>query len=172
MGLPIDQDISVARSLNVPSAYTGIQYDVRRGPVRVTHDLVFSAAIADEAGNVHHLRLATPIFVLPDMAAGSMDLPRYEEAGSDTLIEMAAMGADVTDYLPRIECTEESPLALLGYKSCGDIPPPSYVSSNELLDSPEISAPQPVGNAPSRLRRLCSRALLRQPQGSTEVLSL
>ncbi|KAJ1956446.1 hypothetical protein EC988_001347 [Linderina pennispora] len=172
MGLPIDQDMSVARSLTVPAAYTGIQYDVRRGPVRVTHDLVFSAAIADESGNVHNLRLATPIFVLPDIAASGVNLPRYEEVGFDTLIEAATVDVDVLDTLSQIECTEESPLAVLGYKSCGDLPPPSYTGSNQLLDTSEPTGPQSVGSASSRLRRLCSRALLRQPHASAELLSL
>ncbi|KAJ2805035.1 hypothetical protein H4R20_002256 [Coemansia guatemalensis] len=85
-GLSLIQETSAARCLAVPQAYTGIQYDVHRDPIRASHELVLFVTIADAQGSTHNLRLATPVFVLPKVDARRTNLPRYEDAAADRLV--------------------------------------------------------------------------------------
>ncbi|KAJ2484788.1 hypothetical protein EV174_002173, partial [Coemansia sp. RSA 2320] len=153
-GLPLMQETSASRCLSVPQAYTGIQYDIRRGPIRTSHELVFFVSIIDADKRTHNLRLATPAFVLPMSAAKLIDLPRYEDRGADELIESgidAGVQRDesfmaeyvVVDTAPTDDfdtaewdslsvsallddegTVSNCPLALDGYHCLDDAPPP------------------------------------------------
>ncbi|KAJ2616021.1 hypothetical protein H4S08_000982 [Coemansia sp. RSA 1365] len=89
-GLSLVQETSAARCLAVPQAYTGIQYDVHREPIRASHELILFVTIADAKGCTHNLRLATPVFVLPKVDARRTNLPRYEDASADRLVTSGA----------------------------------------------------------------------------------
>ncbi|KAJ2746654.1 hypothetical protein GGI20_001155 [Coemansia sp. BCRC 34301] len=194
-GLPLIQEMCASRCLPVPEAYTGIQYDIRRGPIRVSHELSLFVTVVDTTGRVQNLRLATPVFVMPMATRKRIDLPRYEETGTDELIE-SGLGAGVqrdqdlmSEYVlvdtsssesDAIEChglsrsamlVEESldscPLALDGYQCLGDVPPPpaypgagSAEVERTLVASNTASPGQDLVR-PNRIRKLCSRALLR-----------
>ncbi|KAI8324956.1 hypothetical protein GQ54DRAFT_295784 [Martensiomyces pterosporus] len=184
-GLPIQHEISASRCLSVPEAYTGIQYDIRRGQIRIGHDLIFFVSITDELGAVHNLRLATPVFVLPRFSLKCVDLPRYEDAGMDELIESSVKTSPLehADSDPTLRHASlagaansstmslasdgsapdaECPLALQGYRSCGDIPPPTYsciAAGGELdLSDSSIAVPQQAITT-NRLSGFYSRAL-------------
>ncbi|KAJ2721974.1 hypothetical protein GGI07_003624 [Coemansia sp. Benny D115] len=86
-GLPLTQEISASRCLSVPEAYTAIQYDIHRGPIRINHELVMFVTILDDTNTLHNLRLSTPMFVLPKLVGKQLNLPRYEETGLDRLVE-------------------------------------------------------------------------------------
>ncbi|KAJ2884861.1 hypothetical protein FB639_001880, partial [Coemansia asiatica] len=92
-GLPLIQEISASRSLAIPKAYTRIQYDIHRGPIRVNHELLFFVSIVDSMGSAHDLRLATPVFVLPRVDSRQLNLPRYEETNADRLVESSSGGS-------------------------------------------------------------------------------
>ncbi|KAJ1657237.1 hypothetical protein GGF38_004441, partial [Coemansia sp. RSA 25] len=86
IGVAIDQEIQVFGALSVPCAYKEIQYDIASGPIRVSHELVFSASIVDEHGQVHNVRLSSGIYVLPQSTQVPVDLPRYEHSDKDILL--------------------------------------------------------------------------------------
>ncbi|KAJ1965247.1 hypothetical protein GGI12_000897 [Dipsacomyces acuminosporus] len=167
MGLPVIHEISTSRCLSVPEAYKDIQYDISQGPIRVSHDIIFFVTIADETGSVHNLRLATPIFVLPCFSHARVDLPRYEDAGMDELIESSTKApASSTDaQMPLPGSADECPLAIHGYRSSGDIPPPVYscstiLAEDSLFSVASIAAPQQAFTADSRIRTICPQAML------------
>ncbi|KAJ2781677.1 hypothetical protein H4R18_002730 [Coemansia javaensis] len=83
-------EATAERVLEVPAAYTGIQYDVHRAPIRTSHELALVLTVADALGCVHNLRLATPVFVLPRAGFQRTGLPRYEAAAADRLIASGA----------------------------------------------------------------------------------
>ncbi|KAJ1735612.1 hypothetical protein LPJ61_000450 [Coemansia biformis] len=85
-GIAIDQDVRISGTLRVPAAYGDVQYDIATGPVRVSHELVFSATVVDEAGQVHTVRLSTGVYVFPPGRAPLAELPRYENVAKDTLL--------------------------------------------------------------------------------------
>ncbi|KAJ2910056.1 hypothetical protein GGI21_001254 [Coemansia aciculifera] len=192
-GLPLIQEMCASRILPVPEAYTGIQYDIRRGPIRVSHELSLFVTVVDATGRLHKLRLATPVFVMPMSTRKRIDLPRYEETSTDELIE-SGLGAAVQrdgDFMAEyvlvdtvnlsesdteegldfargsLELTDSCPLALDGYQCSGDAPPPpaypgAYSAEIErtLVTLDTASSDVEVVRT-SRIRKLCSRALLR-----------
>ncbi|KAJ2798717.1 hypothetical protein H4S07_005625 [Coemansia furcata] len=187
-GLPLIQEIATSRSLSVPEAYTGIQYDIRRGPIRVKHELSLFVTVADSAGRMQNLRLVTPVFVMPMSTRKRVDLPRYEDTDTDELIE-SGVGAvaqrdedfmseyvlvDTTDpsesgntEFHNLELPDSCPLALDGYQCVGDVlPPPAYPGAaralvERTLVSPDAVLPKQDLSRTNRIRKLCSRARLR-----------
>ncbi|KAJ2548540.1 hypothetical protein EV175_004792 [Coemansia sp. RSA 1933] len=85
-GVVIDQDIQVTGCLKLPPAYDGLQYDVPIGPIRITHELAFTASVVDECGQVHNVRLSSRVYVFPQAILGLSDLPRYENSDKDVLL--------------------------------------------------------------------------------------
>ncbi|KAI9501596.1 hypothetical protein BX070DRAFT_236488 [Coemansia spiralis] len=194
-GLPLYHEISAARCLTVPQAYKGIQYDIHRGPIRISHEIVFFVTIIDRIGNMHNLQLCAPIFVLPKIDGKRTILPRYEEADTDPLLEtsggtvprrdrnilsqyvlvdMEEGGAEATVAPTDSGIFDACPLELDGFTPADDdSPPPSYPgavstiertvisSSAAATTTTAISRDEPV--RAHRLRKLCSRALLRTP---------
>lgn len=183
-GLPLEHEISAARCLAVPEVYTKIQYDVRRGPIRVNHELVLFVTVADRSGAMHNLRLATPVFVLPKLGGEeTTPLPLYEHAIDDKLIEaadaaVAERDADLLadyvlveegneDNLSFVDCDilDECPLALEGYQALGgdSLPPPAYpgaAGGNSLAGTIEcamagpLPLPLPAEEASTKQKRL------------------
>ncbi|KAJ1824955.1 hypothetical protein GGH91_000871 [Coemansia sp. RSA 2671] len=170
-GLALIEEISISRSLSVPEAYTGIQYDIRRGPIRVSHELSLFVTVADAAGRLQNLRLATSVFVMPMSTRKRIDLPRYEDTAADELVEsgvgeVAQRDEDfMSEYVlvetinhsepGSIECrniepTDTCPLALDGYQCLDNVrPPPAYpgacaASVERTLVLPEAVLPEAV----------------------------
>ncbi|ORX72753.1 hypothetical protein DL89DRAFT_264959 [Linderina pennispora] len=83
-GLIIDQ-MAFDMELQIPKAYRKIQYDIKHGPVTVSHRLAFVVAIVDAMGHGTNLRLFTPLHIMPnDMA--SYDLPSYGSSFADRIL--------------------------------------------------------------------------------------
>ncbi|KAJ2748230.1 hypothetical protein IWQ56_007517, partial [Coemansia nantahalensis] len=161
------QETSVESRLSVPPAYTGIQYDIRRGPARTSHELVLFVTIADAHGCTHRLRLATPVYVLPRADAYSTSPPRYEDAAADRLVAAdadaqqrdrdfwsefvlvdiaGAAGAVVQDTLTAC------PLALEGYCVADEAqpPPPPYPGAASAIERTLVAASTPDLLAPQQ----------------------
>ncbi|KAJ1800954.1 hypothetical protein LPJ59_000683 [Coemansia sp. RSA 2399] len=85
-GVFIDQDIQVTGCFKLPPAYDGIQYDIPMGPIRITHELAFTASVVDECGQVHNVRLSSSIYVMPHSSLALAELPRYEHSDKDVLL--------------------------------------------------------------------------------------
>ncbi|KAJ2460514.1 hypothetical protein GGF42_000794 [Coemansia sp. RSA 2424] len=196
-GLPLIQEICASRCLPVPVAYTGIQYDIRRGPIRVSHELSLFVTVIDTTGRAQNLRLATPVFIMPMSTRIRIELPRYEETAADELIESgldAGVQRDedvMSEYVlvdttcsnepDNMEChsfarsallvdeaLDSCPLALDGYQCLDDDvpPPPAYPGAGSTEVERTLVAPGAafLGQDPARtnrIRKLCSRALLR-----------
>ncbi|KAJ1664524.1 hypothetical protein IW140_000526 [Coemansia sp. RSA 1813] len=204
-GLPLYHEITASRSLRVPEAYKGIQYDIHRGPIRISHELVFFVTIIDRIGNIHNLQLCAPVFVLPKIDGKRTLLPRYEDTDTDPLLETSDGRAprrdrnilsqyvlvdievgDTESIAPAMapaetEVPDSCPLEHDGFKPAdNDAPPPSYPGAISSIERTVISSEECVAasqDAPvriNRMRKICSRALLRAPpshQSSTSTLS-
>ncbi|KAJ2492133.1 hypothetical protein IWW37_001710 [Coemansia sp. RSA 2050] len=195
-GLALIEEISISRSLSVPEAYTGIQYDIRRGPIRVSHELSLFVTVADAAGRLQNLRLATPVFVMPMSTRKRIDLPRYEDTATDELVESGVdevpqrdedfmseyVLVDTADHgepgsieCRNIESTDSCPLALDGYRCLDNVrPPPAYpgacaASVERTLVLPEADLPRQGPVPTNRIRKLCSRARLRPTVSESDL---
>ncbi|KAJ1718009.1 hypothetical protein LPJ61_006952, partial [Coemansia biformis] len=83
-GSPIVDQMAFDVELQIPKAYGKIQYDVKHGPVTVSHRLAFVVAVVDHLGRGTSLRLFTPLHIMPHDCAGSGDeLPAYADALAD-----------------------------------------------------------------------------------------
>ncbi|KAJ2063388.1 hypothetical protein GGI17_001749 [Coemansia sp. S146] len=122
-GVAIDQEIQVFGTVNVPRAYTEIQYDIATGPIRVSHELVFSASIVDEHGQVHNVRLSSGIYVLPKSTQVPVDLPRYEHSDKDILL---AAGRRWSLDSSTVTCLPSWTESMNAQRICQDSPPPAY----------------------------------------------
>ncbi|KAJ1800959.1 hypothetical protein LPJ59_000688 [Coemansia sp. RSA 2399] len=164
-GLPLCQEISASRSLKVPEAYKGIQYDIHRGPIRISHEIVFFVTIIDRIGNMHNLQLCAPVFVLPKLDGKRTILPRYEDTDTDPLLETsdgtvprrdvnilsqyvlvdievddAASAAPVVVVQVESEVPDSCPLEYDGFKPADDdAPPPSYPGAASSIERTVIS---------------------------------
>ncbi|KAJ1950186.1 hypothetical protein FBU59_000798 [Linderina macrospora] len=126
-GIMLDQEISVSGVLFAPEAFESIQYDICEGPLRVSHDIVFTASVIDENLTVHNIRLSSAVYVMPKCAATECELPRYEDSAMDMLI----CAAGQKDYVPSSDfansmadltvCSRNLPVA--------NVPPPVYTST-------------------------------------------
>ncbi|KAJ2081815.1 hypothetical protein H4R24_002079 [Coemansia sp. RSA 988] len=136
-GLVIDQEIQISGSLNVPRAYEDIQYDIAVGPIRVSHVLFFSAAIADERGQVHTVRLSSGVYVLPRTAVDTAVLPRYEHSDKDVLLaagqrwSLRNSDTQLEDTVERLCCQQHHQ---------GDNSPPAYECVDLYISRPMQSA--------------------------------
>ncbi|KAJ2746659.1 hypothetical protein GGI20_001160 [Coemansia sp. BCRC 34301] len=122
-GVAIDQEIQVFGTLSVPRAYTNIQYDIASGPIRVSHELVFSASIVDEHGQVHSVRLSSGIYVLPQSTQVPVDLPRYEHSDRDILLAAGrrwSLDSSIETFLPSWTG------AMATQRMCQESQPPEY----------------------------------------------
>ncbi|KAJ2675302.1 hypothetical protein GGI25_004040 [Coemansia spiralis] len=73
--------------LNIPKAYGKIQYDVKHGPVTVSHRLAFVIAVVDKFGRGTSLRLFTPLHIMPhDCADSGEELPSYISSFADRVL--------------------------------------------------------------------------------------
>ncbi|KAJ2021231.1 hypothetical protein IWW57_004924 [Coemansia sp. S610] len=122
-GVAIDQEIQVLGAVNVPCAYTEIQYDIATGPIRVSHELVFSASIVDEHGQVHNVRLSSGIYVFPKLTQAPLDLPRYEHSDKDILL---AAGRRWSLDSSTVACLPSWAGSIDAQHTCQDSPPPAY----------------------------------------------
>ncbi|KAJ2520594.1 hypothetical protein H4217_001935 [Coemansia sp. RSA 1939] len=203
-GLPLFQEISASRILTVPVAYKGIQYDIHRGPIRISHEIVFFVTIVDPIGNMHNLQLCAPIFVLPKIDGKRTVLPRYEDTVADPLLETsggriprrdrnilsqyvlveidegAAEPAAQPSTSSECEAPESCPLEYDGFKPAdNDAPPPSYPGASGSVERTVVSleecaaASQEAPLRVNRIRKICSKALLRVPthQSSVSMIS-
>ncbi|KAJ2546919.1 hypothetical protein EV175_005422 [Coemansia sp. RSA 1933] len=200
-GLPLCQEISASRSLKVPEAYKGIQYDIHRGPIRISHEMVFFVTVIDSIGNMHNLQLCAPMFVLPKIDGKRTILPRYEDTNTDALLETAegtaprrdrnvlsqyvlvdidvgaaALGDSAAAVQTESEEADSScPLEYDGFRPAdNDAPPPSYPGAASAIERTVIcpdectaAASQEAAADPSprvsKIRKICSRAMLRVP---------
>ncbi|ORX72779.1 hypothetical protein DL89DRAFT_264976 [Linderina pennispora] len=127
-GIMLDQEISVSGAVFAPKAFTGVQYDICEGPLRISHDIVFMASIIDENMTVHNIRLSSVVYVMPKGATTGCELPRYEDSAMDTLICTAGDQKDFVD-------SSDSAVRVARFSTCGngltiiDIPPPVYTST-------------------------------------------
>ncbi|KAJ2830128.1 hypothetical protein GGI24_001980 [Coemansia furcata] len=122
-GVAIDQEIQVFGTVVVPRAYTEIQYDIATGPIRVSHELVFSASIVDEHGQVHNVRLSSGIYVLPKSTQAPVDLPRYEHSDKDILL---AAGRRWSLDSSSVSCLPSWTGSMNTQRMCLESPPPAY----------------------------------------------
>ncbi|KAJ1998507.1 hypothetical protein H4R26_005433 [Coemansia thaxteri] len=133
-GVAIDQEVQVFGALSVPRAYTDIQYDIATGPIRVSHELVFSASVVDECGQVHNVRLSSGIYVLPELSQPPVELPRYEHSAKDILL--AAGQQRLSQNVSAATClplwTAES---LVAQYLCQDAPPQSPPAYSHLMST-------------------------------------
>ncbi|KAJ1893307.1 hypothetical protein LPJ66_005838 [Kickxella alabastrina] len=201
--LPLVQEISIPCTLTVPEIYTGIQYDIHRGPIKSSHELILFIAITDDQGNPQSLRLSTPMFVLPKVVGKQANLPRYEDTDMDQLVETSSdcnverdvdfwsnfvfvdsilesedgtlpqNGINESTAAAESNSTDDCPLALEGYQalSANDVPPPSYPGAANTIDRTVVSAsmatPVQAFTRTHRVRRICSRTLLRSSSVSS-----
>ncbi|KAJ2437252.1 hypothetical protein IWW46_005412 [Coemansia sp. RSA 2440] len=125
-GMAIDQEIQVAGALHVPRAYGQIQYDIAIGPIRVSHEVVFIAQVAEESGEVHSVRLSTGVYVLPCTGPPAVDLPRYENSAKDVLLASTEKLTS-TEQLASAEQMTSTELAhLWAHRANDNTPPPEY----------------------------------------------
>ncbi|KAJ2781682.1 hypothetical protein H4R18_002735 [Coemansia javaensis] len=133
-GIAIDQELQLAGRLDVPDAYTGVQYDVTAGPIRVSHGLALNVVVVDAAGQLHKLRLDTAAFVQPLGRPSASDLPRYEHVDMDTLL--AASRCSMTEtVLPPALSALSVPLP----------PRDEWLPCVDSLVSPPPYSPAPAG---------------------------
>ncbi|KAJ1997112.1 hypothetical protein GGI04_005524 [Coemansia thaxteri] len=85
-GLLVDQ-MAFDLELRIPKAYGKIQYDVKHGPVTVSHRLAFVVAVVDRLGRATSLRLFTPLHIMPRDADG---LPSYASSFADRVLLAAS----------------------------------------------------------------------------------
>ncbi|KAJ2712251.1 hypothetical protein H4R19_002850 [Coemansia spiralis] len=96
-GSPIIDQMAFDVELQIPKAYGKIQYDVKHGPVTVSHRLAFVVAVVDRLGRGTSLRLFTPLHIMPHDCAGSGDeLPAYAAALADRVLLAAAVAESPT----------------------------------------------------------------------------
>ncbi|KAJ2818390.1 hypothetical protein IWW50_005837 [Coemansia erecta] len=165
-GEPLVHETAAVRTVNVPCAYTGVQYDIHRGAIRAHHELVLAVSITDAQDRVHNLRLATALFVLPRAQTRRPSLPRYEDAGADRLVSAPAPRRDsdfwaqfvLVDTVPSPAPTPASaplepaldacPLALHGYRPCdiAQTPPPSYPGTRDEIERTVVPPLRPGSN--------------------------
>ncbi|PIA17332.1 hypothetical protein COEREDRAFT_86323 [Coemansia reversa NRRL 1564] len=86
---PIVDQLAFDVELQIPRAYRRIHYDVKHGPVTVSHRLAFVVAVVDESGHGTSLRLFTPLHIMP-RAADAVELPTYTNAAADRLLLASA----------------------------------------------------------------------------------
>ncbi|KAJ2226163.1 hypothetical protein H4R99_008380 [Coemansia sp. RSA 1722] len=73
--------------LQIPKAYGKIQYDVKHGPVTVSHRLAFVVAVVDQLGRRTSLRLFTPLHIMPhDWVDSGDELPSYTSSFGDRVL--------------------------------------------------------------------------------------
>lgn len=73
--------------LQIPKAYGKIQYDIKHGPVTVSHRLAFVVAVVDSVGRGTCLRLFTPLHIMPhDWVEGGYELPSYVGSFADRVL--------------------------------------------------------------------------------------
>ncbi|KAJ1834026.1 hypothetical protein LPJ73_007847, partial [Coemansia sp. RSA 2703] len=73
--------------LRIPKAYSKIQYDIRHGPVTVSHRLAFVVAVVDQMGRRTSLRLFTPLHIMPhDWVDSGDELPSYTSSFADRVL--------------------------------------------------------------------------------------
>ncbi|KAJ2778986.1 hypothetical protein GGI15_004016 [Coemansia interrupta] len=73
--------------LQIPKAYAKIQYDIRHGPVTVSHRLAFVVAVVDQMGRRTSLRLFTPLHIMPhDWVDSGNELPSYTSSFADRVL--------------------------------------------------------------------------------------
>ncbi|KAJ1803132.1 hypothetical protein LPJ56_005963, partial [Coemansia sp. RSA 2599] len=73
--------------LQIPKAYGKIQYDVKHGPVTVSHRLAFVVAVVDQLGHRTSLRLFTPLHIMPhDWVDSGDELPSYTSSFGDRVL--------------------------------------------------------------------------------------
>ncbi|KAJ2825969.1 hypothetical protein GGI24_003024 [Coemansia furcata] len=82
----IDQ-MAFEMELQIPKAYGKIQYDVKHGPVTVSHRLAFVIAVVDQLGRGTSLRLFTPLHIMPhDWVDSGDELPSYVSSFTDRVL--------------------------------------------------------------------------------------
>ncbi|KAJ2331164.1 hypothetical protein GGI03_003411 [Coemansia sp. RSA 2337] len=82
----IDQ-MAFEMELQIPKAYGKIQYDVKHGPVTVSHRLAFVVAVVDQLGRGTSLRLFTPLHIMPhDWVDSGDELPSYISSFTDRVL--------------------------------------------------------------------------------------
>ncbi|KAJ2161587.1 hypothetical protein GGF46_001357 [Coemansia sp. RSA 552] len=119
LGVSVDQEIQIPGNLDVPKAYVSVQYDIPIGPIRVSHELVFSVSAVDECGQMHLVRLSTGVYVFPCRSPPLL-LPSYGLSGKDTLL---ATGRRWSHSTPSAGTGGDG---LAGPGSNDDLPPPAY----------------------------------------------
>ncbi|KAJ2157857.1 hypothetical protein GGF46_004193 [Coemansia sp. RSA 552] len=88
--LIVDQ-LAFDLELQIPRAYGKIQYDVKHGPVTVSHRLAFVVAVVDQFGHGTSLRLFTPLHIMPhNWSDCGSELPTYADALADRVLLTAA----------------------------------------------------------------------------------
>ncbi|KAI9505881.1 hypothetical protein GGI26_001272 [Coemansia sp. RSA 1358] len=111
--------------LQLPSAFEGIQYSLQSHAVTVTHRLVVTALVKSPEGPVVEITLPSRVWILPQAAVdgeGATDLPQYERANNDRLVETSAIPVVETSTMAGREAELASdlpPYSLPVCLSCG-----------------------------------------------------
>ncbi|KAJ2466902.1 hypothetical protein GGI02_004220 [Coemansia sp. RSA 2322] len=117
--LPLQYEHCFNLMLDVPEAHRHVQYDMDTTRVRVAHELELTATVLDDSQDVHYLRLAAPIQIVPRVALETTyaELPAYSSSGCDRLLLESSRSSTITEIAD--ESSQQSDIALL-------LPPPSY----------------------------------------------
>ncbi|KAJ2342937.1 hypothetical protein GGF43_005812 [Coemansia sp. RSA 2618] len=98
-GRAIVDQMAFDLELHIPPAYK-IQYDVKHGPVTVSHRLAFVVAVVDQLGHGTSLRLFTPLHIMPHDCVDCHDeLPAYADALADRVL----LAADAPPEPPPVQ---------------------------------------------------------------------
>ncbi|KAJ2898061.1 hypothetical protein GGI21_004892 [Coemansia aciculifera] len=94
--------------LQIPKAYGKIQYDVKHGPVTVSHRLAFVVAVVDQLGRGTSLRLFTPLHIMPhDWVDCGDELPSYVSSFTDRVLLKSNRSSSDLDVARRWESGTE-----------------------------------------------------------------
>ncbi|KAJ1965709.1 hypothetical protein GGI12_000570 [Dipsacomyces acuminosporus] len=100
-GAPIDGMAEHRIRLRIPEAYVGIQYEYETQAVSVTHHLALTAVVQSAEGSIIEVALPTHVSVLPQASTdGGSQLPMYERAAQDQLIQAAELPARTSPRNP------------------------------------------------------------------------
>ncbi|KAJ2901076.1 hypothetical protein IWW38_000041 [Coemansia aciculifera] len=133
-GVPLDGQNEYSVVLQIPSAFSGIQYECESADVKISHQLALSAMIKSPEAQTLEMTLPAHLFILPQASIdGVADLPLYELSSGDQLVQSAETESQpdiasrsssysshtVVDSPPEASVTGLPPYSLPVCLSCG-----------------------------------------------------
>ncbi|KAJ2161565.1 hypothetical protein GGF46_001335 [Coemansia sp. RSA 552] len=86
--LPLWQEFASDLTLQIPKAFSGVQYSMNTRRLKVVHKIAFIATVVDERQSLRHLRISSPVYIVPRAAldATFSELPAYRSSSFDRLL--------------------------------------------------------------------------------------